>query len=148
MFLTASIIKPSEFRRATIGTENRADSCCESMVGTDRTNSCQTTSRTLDAEIQVLTRSTACADFKLLQPQPRTQKARCGNEGGFQRRDLSTCFGTPACKPMGTSHSSPAAHAPATSCVSLSVRPGQCFDMCAAKTPAYPTMIPDATIAP
>src|SRR3984957_132428 len=35
MSLTASIIRPSVFRRVTIGTENRADSCCASMPGID-----------------------------------------------------------------------------------------------------------------
>ena len=35
MFLTASIIKPSELPRAEIGTENRAALCCASMPGID-----------------------------------------------------------------------------------------------------------------
>src|SRR5579863_4432250 len=35
MYLTASIIKPSELPTAEIGTENRAPLCCASMPGID-----------------------------------------------------------------------------------------------------------------
>src|SRR5258708_3138311 len=90
-------------------------------------------------------RMTERGDLSPLQPLPRTPNARCGNAGGCQRRECKTACGTPRLSEDGISHSSPIAAAAETRFDSFLAMPGQFFVICAAKTPAYPIMIPDAT---